>query len=236
MDRKAGVTIAVAGQCQSHAGAYGIVFVGGTVMLEIRFLVVERSKALQRFLRELFENFSFNPELIKTADSSEAALLIAKDLQPDFVLTQWFPEHELNGIALFQRIQSFNPHCQFALMRPDISQEHVEIAKNAGALFLLPTPCTAAELRTALGNALKLLAVKNPRVDAHVPADALAAQRHLAALKAATHLPTFKPGDKVVYKGRTDSVKHAILRRGEMVVQLSSDDSLVPAIYVQKQP
>jgi CheY-like chemotaxis protein len=205
-------------------------------MLELRFLLVERSKALQRFLRELFENFSFSPELIKTADSPEAALLIAKDLQPDFLLTQWFPENTLHGIALFQRIQTFNPDCQFALMRPDVRPEHTEIANDAGALFLLPTPCTAAELRSALGDALKLLAVKNPRVDAHVHANTLAAERHLATLKAAAYLPTFKPGDKVVYKGRTDTVKHVILRRGEMVVQLTNDDTLASAIHLEKLP
>lgn len=203
-------------------------------MLEMRFLLVEKSRALQKFLRQLFEDFSFNPELIKTADTPEAALEIAKQLKPDFLLTNWFAQSPMDGIALFQEVKTCNPHCQFALLSSDAGPEHTELANTAGALFLLPTPCSAAELRAALGNALKLMAAKNPNVDAHVHDNTVAATRHLAALKAAAHLPTFVPGDKIRYKGKTDAVKHVILRRGEMVLQLASDDTVVPADEVAK--
>ncbi len=203
-------------------------------MLEIRILVVEKSRGLQRFLRQLLEDFSFNPELIKTSDTPESAIQIAKLLKPDFLLTDWFAQQPMDGIALFQQVQSFNPHCQFALLSSEVDPERVELAHHAGALFLQATPCSAADIKRALGQALKLLASKNPNVDGHVQANTLAAARHLAALKTAAHLPTFVPGEKIVYKGRHDSVKHVILRRGEMVVQLQSDDSLVPALAVSK--
>ena len=203
-------------------------------MLEIRFLVVEKSRGLQRFLRQLLEDFSFNPERIKTTDTPESAIQIAKTLKPDFLLTDWFTQAPMDGIALFHQVQSFNPHCQFALLSSDVGPERAELANTAGALFLQATPCSAAELKLALGQALKSLASKNPNADAHVQANTIAAARHLAALKAAAHLPTFAPGEKILYKGRHDCVKHVILRRGEMVVRLNSDDSLVPAMDVIK--
>ena len=44
----------------------------------------------------------------------------------------------------------------------------------------------------------------------------------------------FKPGDRVVYANRTESVKHVILRRGELVLQLDGIAGMIEATKVQR--
>jgi CheY-like chemotaxis protein len=203
-------------------------------MFTLRLLIVERSKGLQTFVRQLFENFGFDPAVIKCADSPQAALEIAADLRPDFVLTDWFPKEELSGIGLHQKLVLLNPDCKFALLSADVGPEKTEAARNAGAIFLLAKPCSAVDLRTALGKALQQLSAEIPKLNSHVGEVAMAAARHLSALTMAAKLPNFTPGEKVVYQGRTDSVRHVILRQGTMAVQLEGVPGLVPATEVHK--
>lgn len=203
-------------------------------MFTIRILIADSSKGLQTYVRQLFENFGFDPKLIKTADSPQAALKIAEDLKPDFLLTDWSPKAPLSGIDLHQKILVHNPECQFALLSSETGPEHWEEAKKAGAIFLQTKPCSAADLRTALGKALQQISTENPKLNSHVGAMASAAARHLAALTVAAQIPTFTPGDQVMYRGNVDSVKHVILRRGETVVQLQGVAGLVPVTEVLK--
>ena len=203
-------------------------------MFQVRILVVDSSKGLQSYVRQLFETFGFDPSLIKTASAPEAALEIARTLRPDFLLTDWFPNENWTGINLHQAIISYCPDCQFALLCTDVGQEKTEQAKRAGAIFLQIKPCTAADLRTALGKALQQLSAQSPRINSHVADMTAAASRHLAALKLAEKSSHFSPGDKVLYKGRPDTVLNVIFRNGDMVVQLHSRPGLVPATEVLK--
>ncbi len=203
-------------------------------MFMLRLLIVEKSKGLQAFVRELFESFGFEPELIKTAVNPQAALEIAADLKPDFLLTDWFSGEALTGIGLYQALLAFNPVCQFALLSSEVGPQQTEQARQSGALFLQAKPCSAPELRAALGKALQQLSTANPQVDRHVHAIASAAARHLSALTVAAKLPNFAPGQKVMYQGRTDSVKSVIMRRGELALQLNGTAGLVPSSAVSK--
>ncbi len=203
-------------------------------MLQMRILIVDGSKSLQTFLCQLFENFSFDVRYIKTADEPQAALKIAATLKPDFLLTDWFATAALSGPALHQQILAFNPACQFALLSTEVGPEQTQGAEDAGALFLLAKPCTAAQLRTAIGKALQQVAKKNPAVDAQARADRETAGKFLSTLKAATQFASFATGDRVRYKGRTETVKHTILRRGELMVQLQGMTGMVSAEDVQR--
>jgi CheY-like chemotaxis protein len=203
-------------------------------MLNLRFLIVDRSKALQAFLIQLFENFSFETRLIKACDTPAAALAQARELKPDFLLTDWFAGDALDGLALYREILQFAPACQFALLSSNVTAEKKEQAAAAGAIFLLHKPCTAVQLRTALGLALKEIARRNPRVDDHVEVDAIAAARHLEALKFAASQPVFKAGDRVIFRGQPDTVKNVILRRGAATLQLSQGNLLVSPEQVKR--
>jgi DNA-binding NarL/FixJ family response regulator len=203
-------------------------------MLKIRFLIAESSKGLQSYVRQLFEDFSFDTELIRAAETPQAALEVARELKPDFLLTDWFAKEAMSGIDLFKEVKAFNPACQLGLLSTDVGPERVHEAQEAGAVFLQLKPCSAADLRTALGKAIQTLSTKNPQVDSHVDAVALAAARHLAALKAASQLNQFTVGDPVLHRGRRDTVKHVILSRGQMMLRLHSVHELIPATDVQR--
>jgi DNA-binding NtrC family response regulator len=189
-------------------------------MFEIRLLVVDSSKGLQTYVRQLFETFGFDPSLIQTTGDPETALEISKKLKPDFVLTDWYPGGKLTGIDLFQAIVIHSPECRLGLLSVDVGPEKLEQAKQAGALFLQVKPCAAVELRTVLGQALKQLSSEQPKLNSHVAEMTAAAARHLNMLKLAAASKPLTPGDRVQYKGRTESVLNVVARQGEIVVQL----------------
>ena len=203
-------------------------------MLQIRILVVDPSKGLLRYLGQVFESFSFDSRYIKTAETPAAALEFASRLKPDFLLTDWFEDEPITGLALYGQLRALNPMCQLGLLRTGIEAHHTAAAQQAGALFLLQKPCTAQQLLTALGKALQDLGKKNPMVNAQAKDDAATAARHLATLKRAAELSPFTVGDKVLHQGRPDSVRHTIVRRGEMLVQLEGVEGLVPVSDVQR--
>lgn len=200
-------------------------------MSVIRFLIADPSPSLHTFMRQLLTSYGFEASGIDCASTPQDALRAAQQNPPDFVLTDWFQKENLQGIALFQQIQTLQPRCRFAMLSTDDSAGARELAQDAGAVFLLKKPCTAQELRGALGNAMELLSVEEPRMAAHVRA------RHpqeSAAAQLAAKVPKFEAGERVMYRGRPASIKYVILRRGELVVQLQGSSGLIPATQIQK--
>jgi CheY-like chemotaxis protein len=202
-------------------------------MSAIRFLIVDNSQSLHTFMQQLLTSYGFDAGSIQCATDPGAALEAAAELPPDFLLTDWFLKEPMNGIALHRQILKRNSECRFAMLSADASSSNRQVALEAGAVFLLKKPCTAQELRAALTNAMELLAVESPKMAAHVNAMKSLAAKAQAAAHAAK-LPKFEVGEHVQYRGRRESVKYVILRRGELVVQLNGISGLVPANSVQK--
>ena len=201
-------------------------------MPAISFLIADPSPAVQTFIRKQLESYGFDAASIKTVSNPRAALEVAADMKPDFLLTDAFDKEAMSGLGLHKAVQKHNPECSFALMgASDDPFEQIE-ANEAGAYFLLAKPFTADEFRTVLAKALSQLAQKHPQI----------AQQVMAQTKSAVpapkivlpDLPQFKPGDQVTYKNQRESVKHVILRRGELVVQLHGVPGLVEANKLQR--
>jgi len=202
----------------------------------MRILIVDPSKALQRYLREFLEAFSFDPDRIKCADAPGEALAVGLKLLPDFLLTDWYANEPMTGLGLFRTLCEKSPLCQVAMLGTVSDAQLQADAERARALFTLGKPCTAPELRTAIGAAIKEIARRNPQVDSDVQDRALTAQRHLATLKYAAQGPLFKPGDRVIHQGRVDTVRHVIVRRGEVALQLESETGMVDPQAVRRLP
>ena len=196
-------------------------------MSAVSFLISDPSPALQKFIQQLLTGYGFDAAAIKTTDDPHAALEIAQSLKPDFVLTDWFAKESLSGIALHQAILKTNSTCHFALLSATDSTSHRQEATQAGALFFLAKPFSADAMRAALAKALEQLAGVHPAIAQHLPTNAAPQAR--AAQVQLPRLPQFKPGDRVMYANRTESVKHVILRRGELVVQLEGIPGLIEA-------
>ena len=203
-------------------------------MLQIRILVADPSKGLLRYMGQVFESFSFDGRYIKQAQTPAEALKLARSLKPDLLITDWFDNETLTGLALYSAARGLNPLCQLGLLRTGVEPLHIAAAQEAGALFLLPKPCTAPQLLAALGQALKDLSQKNPMVNAPAKGDAAIAAQHLSALTRAAQMAPFMPGDQVLHQGRKETVRNSILRRGEMVVQLEGLAELVPVADLRR--
>lgn len=200
-------------------------------MPAISFLIADPSQAVQTFVRQQLESYGFNASSIKTVATPQAAREVAADIKPDFLLTDTFAKEGMSGIGLHRAVQKHNPDCSFAMMGAALTAADQEAALETGAYFLLSKPFTADVFRDALATALAQLAQKHPQI-----AQQVMAQTRVSAPAPKIVLPTlpqYKPGDQVSYKNRRETVKHVILRRGELVVQLHGEAGLVEASKLQ---
>lgn len=182
-------------------------------------------------MQQLLSGYGFDPAGIQCVSGTQQALLAAEAVAPDFVLTDWFARSELTGLDLMERVHVLNAQCRFAMLAADVNNSIRQEAQEAGAIFLMKKPCTAQDLRAALANAMELLIVENPKMAAHVNAR----RTQLAVTQASQiHIPKFEVGEQVLYRGRRESIKYVILRRGELVVQLNGATGLIPASNIQK--
>ena len=203
-------------------------------MSAVSFLISDPSPALQTFAQQLLSGYGFDAAAIKTTSDPNAAAEIAASLKPDFLITDWFAKESLTGIALHKTIQKTHPDCHFALLSQASSPAHQQEADEAGALFLLEKPFTADAMRAAVRTALEQLAPIHPGI-ARVLTP-LANRQHpaRAVYVAPPDLPQYKSGDRVIYANRTESVKHVILRRGELVVQLDGIPGMVETSKIKR--
>ena len=201
-------------------------------MPAISFLIADPSQAVQTFIRKQLESYGFDAASIKTVAGPSAGAEVSAELRPDFLLTDAFEKESMSGLGLYHEVQKHNPECSFALMGTSAGAAEQSDAIAAGAYFLLAKPFTAEVFQSTLAKALGQLAQKHPQI----------AQQVLAQTKSAApaskivlpNLPQYKPGDQVSYKNRRETVKHVILRRGELVVQLHGLAGLIEATKLQR--
>lgn len=201
-------------------------------MSAVSFLICDPSPALQTFLQQLLIGYGFDSAAIKTTGNPQAAAEVAAALHPDLLITDWFAKESLSGIDLFRAIQKHNVQCRFALMAQGDSASQRQDAMSAGALFLLSKPFSADAARSEMAKALEQLAQLHPQIAQQVRAQQVVAQASRAAKLQLPSLPQFKPGDRVRYNQRVESIKYVILRRGELVVQLDGVLGLIEATKV----
>lgn len=202
-------------------------------MSAVSFLVSDPSPALQLFTQKLLSGYGFDSAAIKTASDPHAAAEIAASQKPDFLITDWFDKESLNGIALHKALLKDNPNCQFALLTQDCNPTRQQEADEAGALFLLAKPFTADAMRSVVRMALEELAPMHPSIASKLsPSGSQMPGRPVYVPP--PRLPQFKAGDRVTYANRTESVKHVILRRGELVLQLDGIAGMIEATKVKR--
>lgn len=204
-------------------------------MSKISFLVVDGSNAVQTFIRRLLEGYGFAPDSIKTTSDPQYAAGLVADLNSDFLLTDWFAKDALDGIELFDLIKEFNPACQFALLSNEVTPEHQRRADAAGALFLLAKPFTADALRTALGEAIDRLVKTNPKIASYLSARSTSKTQKPVEQPRVPAITQYRQGERVRFQGSIATVKYVILRRGELVLQLTEHPGfMIPAEKVER--
>jgi DNA-binding NtrC family response regulator len=204
-------------------------------MSSVRILIADDSQALQTFMRQRLEQLGIEPEMIRTTAKPVAALEIAAEFKPDFLMTDWYPKEPLQGIALFNEVRQHNPECLFALVGHEKSAEQEALAMEAGALFFLKKPFTPDDMRAALKKVIEQLTLTHPKLATMVKARTAQAASTRPVIPAIVVPPLYKPGDAVVYQNRFETVKYVIARQGELVVQLEGKAGLIPADKIQRR-
>jgi len=201
-------------------------------MSAVRFLVADSSPALQTFAKNLLVNYGFDSAWVMTASSPEAALAAARDNTPDFLLTDCFHKHDLDGMGLVQEVKRVNAGLRWALisahMQPDLTTQ----AEQHGAMFQLPKPFGVHDIKSAMGRALEQWGQDNDEVGRRMPG--YRRPRVVPAVPIIPDTPPLKAGDLVDYQGNRDSVRYVIFRRGELVVQLERTPGMIPAVKLRK--
>lgn len=196
-------------------------------MSAVSFLISDPSPALQTFLHLVLTGYGFDAANIKSAGNPHAAAEMASSLKPDVLITDWFAKESITGIDLHSLVVQHNSQCRLALLVLGITPAHEHEARAAQALFLLAKPFSADVARAEMARALEQLAKGHPQIAHQLATRAVATERARVPTIQLPSLPHYKPGDRVVYRDRTEQVQHVILRRGEMMVQLQGVSGLV---------
>ena len=200
-------------------------------MTAISFLIADPSQAVQTFIRQQLEAYSFPAAIIRTTGTPQAAREAAAEIKPDFLLTDTFAKEGMSGIGLHKAVQKHNPYCSFAMLGTSVTAADYEEAHDAGAYFLLAKPFTAVAFHNELAKAMEKFAQTHTQIVEQVTAQSKTAVSAPKTVLADLH--QYKPGDQVSYQNRRETVQYVILRRGELVVQLHGVTGLVNATKLQ---
>lgn len=215
----------------------------------LHFLVADESKGVRTFMEHLLEGYGFDPSGIRSVSNPESALEEAVGFKPDFLVTDWFPNARLNGIELYKKVREESPSCRLALLSNEVTPRHQAEAIEVGSRFLLCKPFTAIQLKDEIKKALAALAFERPDLVARLSAVmakpvAKTVARPATAIKPvhasaesarpAPPLVQLKPGDHVIYGTKEETVDYVVLRAGELVAHLKSNNSFVPVQKLRK--
>jgi two-component system chemotaxis response regulator CheY len=120
----------------------------------VRILIVDDSRVMRMLLRRTLREAELGEhEVIEATDGAEALALVAAQ-PPDVILADW-KMPGLSGIDLISSLRARGLTVPVGLVTSEGTEATRELARRAGASFLLAKPFTAAELAAALAEHLR---------------------------------------------------------------------------------
>jgi two-component system, chemotaxis family, chemotaxis protein CheY len=114
----------------------------------MRVLVADDSRVMRQIVIRTLRQAGYDWEITE-APNGAAALEIAKEMDPDLVLSDWnMPE--MTGIELLRAIQESGMEIPLGFVTSEGSAEMREQADREGALFLIAKPFTAEVFRETI--------------------------------------------------------------------------------------
>lgn len=203
---------------------------------KLKFLVVDPLEGVQVFSRRLLEGYGFEATLIRCCASPEAALQLAQEQAPDFLLTDWFGKGPVTGLQLYEQVRALNPGCRCGFMSFTVDEATRSAAQAVGSRFLLKKPFGAEDIKRELQSAFEALAKERPELMARVSAETRGRldPRVSRQIQLPPVPPPIKVGDAVRFEGKRHKVIAVVIRQGEQVAQLDGGALLVPAHKLQR--
>jgi CheY-like chemotaxis protein len=128
----------------------------------MKFLIVDDSRAVQTIIRKAIEKSGLPDLEFKTASSADTAYEIAKEWQPNLLITDWHMPN-MSGLELIQLLrQTGLGHIPVGMVTAEQSNIKIAEAKQNGALFVISKPCEEKELLDAIYTVIKKPAHSEP--------------------------------------------------------------------------
>jgi two-component system chemotaxis response regulator CheY len=110
---------------------------------------VDDSRAMRMIVRRAIRQAGFDAEVIEASNGAEG-LDAVREHAPNVVLSDWnMPE--MNGLEFLKALRASGSQVAFGFVTSETTLGMVDMAYEAGALFLVSKPFTPTDLSDALG-------------------------------------------------------------------------------------
>lgn len=106
---------------------------------DVKVLIVDDSLATLEIIKRSLEKFSYRKLLIEKTNHARKAIHLINTWKPDIVLTDWnMPD--MSGLQLINVIKQQRLNIKVAMVTTVDEQNQIDLAQQAGALFVLSKP------------------------------------------------------------------------------------------------
>lgn len=115
----------------------------------MKILIVDDSKATLEIVRRGLESFGYCRLSVKKTCDAHEAIKLAKEWQPEIVLTDWYMP-DMSGLTLTKELIKLNPEIKIGMITTVDDQQQIQQATAAGASFVLTKPFEDSQLHHLL--------------------------------------------------------------------------------------
>lgn len=120
----------------------------------MRIMIVDDSRAMRLIVRRTLRQAGYGDHDLVEAENGVAALELVKQENPDLILSDWnMPE--MNGIDFLKALRADGIATPFGFVTTEGTDAMRELAREAGAAFLLAKPFTKDDMADALKDHVK---------------------------------------------------------------------------------
>ncbi len=116
----------------------------------MRLLIIDDSRAMRLIIKRTIRQAGYGHHDIQEANCANDAIGQIKTDPPDLVLCDWNMPG-MSGIELLQQLRSDGCEVRFGFITSERSLERRQMAREAGALFMVSKPFDSQTLQMALG-------------------------------------------------------------------------------------
>lgn len=130
----------------------------------MKILIVDDSKAMQHIVKRGLEKLGYDDLDIVLASSGVDALQLAKEWQPNLILSDWHMP-EMTGLELMHELAKAMLDIDIGFVTTESSPERIKEATDAGALFVVSKPFDNETLHNAVIPVLQRAGFSSDSVD-----------------------------------------------------------------------
>lgn len=119
----------------------------------MKILIVDDSQAMRKIIKWTIKSADINADQIFEASCSDDALLLSETKNLDLIITDWnMPE--MGGLELLKTLRNSNNMVKFGFVVTQSSANIHNLAKNAGANFIITNPTSSNTFATQINQVL----------------------------------------------------------------------------------